>query len=107
MTLDAVTIVYGRQAALRGVDLTLSGGEVTALMGRNGSGKSTLLWTLQGTRRRTAGSVGVAGQDPASLDAESRRASVGLVLSTVIHRYPRAVGVRRTSQEGTSVRRWG
>ncbi len=51
-------------------------------MGRNGSGKSTLLWTLQGTRRRTAGSVRITGQDPAALGADERRALVGLVPQT-------------------------
>jgi energy-coupling factor transporter ATP-binding protein EcfA2 len=77
-----VTVAYGRRPALRGVDLALGAGQVTALMGRNGSGKSTLLWTLQGTRRRTAGSVQVEGRDPAQLDAAQRRALVGLVPQT-------------------------
>ncbi len=77
-----VSVSYGRLPALRGVDLTLGRGEVVALMGRNGSGKSTLLWALQGTRRRTAGSVRVDGTDPAGLDAEARRRLVGLVPQT-------------------------
>ena len=77
-----VAVSYGRRPALRGVDLTLAGGQVTALMGRNGSGKSTLLWTLQGTRRRTSGTVRVLGEDTAALDAEGRRRLVGLVPQT-------------------------
>jgi energy-coupling factor transporter ATP-binding protein EcfA2 len=77
-----VSVSYGRLPALRSVDLTLDRGEVVAVMGRNGSGKSTLLWALQGTRRRTAGSVSVAGSDPADLGAEARRRLVGLVPQT-------------------------
>jgi energy-coupling factor transport system ATP-binding protein len=77
-----VRVSYGRQPALRGVDLDLAAGQVTALMGRNGSGKSTLLWTLQGTRRRTSGSVSVDGADPAVLDPARRRGLVGLVPQT-------------------------
>jgi energy-coupling factor transporter ATP-binding protein EcfA2 len=77
-----VSVSYGRLPALRSVDLTLARGEVVAVMGRNGSGKSTLLWALQGTRRRTAGSVNVAGADPAELGAEARRRLVGLVPQT-------------------------
>jgi energy-coupling factor transporter ATP-binding protein EcfA2 len=77
-----LSVSYGRLPALRSVGLTLARGEVVALMGRNGSGKSTLLWALQGTRRRTAGSVRVAGSDPAALDAEARRRLVGLVPQT-------------------------
>ena len=43
-----VVVRYGGLVAVRGVDLTLPAGEVTALMGRNGSGKSSLLWALTG-----------------------------------------------------------
>ena len=77
-----LSVSYGRMPALRSVDLTIGRGEVVGLMGRNGSGKSTLLWALQGTRRRTAGSVRVDGADPAALDAEARRRLVGLVPQT-------------------------
>jgi energy-coupling factor transporter ATP-binding protein EcfA2 len=77
-----VTVTYGRQVAVRDVDLDLAPGQVTALMGRNGSGKSTLMWALQGSRRRVRGSVRVAGQDPANLGSEARRALVGLVPQT-------------------------
>ncbi len=82
LTARGVAVAYGRRQVLRGVDLTLAAGQVTALMGRNGSGKSTLIWALQGSRRRTAGSVRVDGHDPASLDAAGRRALIGLVPQT-------------------------
>ncbi|ANH38849.1 Putative HMP/thiamine import ATP-binding protein YkoD [Nocardioides dokdonensis FR1436] len=74
-----VTVVHGATVAVREVDLHLPPGRVTALMGRNGSGKSSLLWALQGTGRRYAGSVAVAGTDPAALGATARRALVGLL----------------------------
>ncbi|MEP9381328.1 ABC transporter ATP-binding protein [Nocardioides cheoyonin] len=82
LTTSGLSVILGKTIALKEVDLTLAAGRVTALMGRNGSGKSTLLWTLQGTRRRTAGSVDVAGSDPARLDAAGRRALVGLLPQT-------------------------
>ena len=78
----SVTVTYGRQVAVRDVDLDLAGGEVTALMGRNGSGKSTLMWALQGVRKRVRGTVAVDGQDPAEVGAEARRRLVGLVPQT-------------------------
>ncbi|MEO5653487.1 MAG: ATP-binding cassette domain-containing protein [Marmoricola sp.] len=80
-----LTVGYGRKLVVRDVDLTLEPGQVTALMGRNGSGKSTLLWALQGSRKRTGGSVRVGltdPRDPADLDAAERRCRVGLVPQT-------------------------
>src|SRR5688572_24236465 len=52
---------YGRGGAgveaLRDVSVTLSAGEVVALIGPNGSGKSTLIKTLVGALRPVAGDV--------------------------------------------------
>ncbi|MFE7227360.1 ABC transporter ATP-binding protein [Nocardioides sp. NPDC057577] len=79
---SALTVTRGRRPVLHDVSIELPAGRVTALMGRNGSGKSTLLWTLQGTQKRLAGSVAVAGKDPAALDPERRRALVGLLPQT-------------------------
>nr|WP_246336664.1 ATP-binding cassette domain-containing protein [Flexivirga oryzae] len=60
-----VTVRYGANVAVRGVDLDLAEGTVTALMGRNGSGKSSLLWALQGSGARAGGSVLVDGVETA------------------------------------------
>ena len=82
--LDArgVVVRYGDTVAVREVDLTLSPGTLTALMGRNGSGKSSLLWALQGSGRRHSGTVTVDGHDPKSLSAARARSLVGLVPQT-------------------------
>ncbi|WP_395694425.1 ABC transporter ATP-binding protein [Nocardioides sp.] len=74
-----LTVAHGRSVALREVGLALGTGRVTALMGRNGAGKSSLLWALQGSGRRSGGSVDVDGTDPAGLAPAQRRALVGLV----------------------------
>ena len=47
----------GRQDALVGASLTITRGEVTALVGPNGSGKSTLLRTVARLHRPAAGTV--------------------------------------------------
>jgi ribose transport system ATP-binding protein len=48
--------------ALRSVSLTVSRGEVLALVGENGAGKSTLMKILSGAYTRDAGEIRVAGQ---------------------------------------------
>ena len=82
LTARGVTVVHGTHVAVREVDLTLSAGEVTVLMGRNGSGKSSLIWAMQGSGRRRSGTVHVGGDDPAALAPAQRRTRVGLVPQT-------------------------
>jgi energy-coupling factor transport system ATP-binding protein len=84
LTARGIVVRYGPLVAVREVSLELRPGEVTALMGRNGSGKSSLLWAVQGSGRRTAGGVSVAGahSDPAKLPAAQARRLVGLVPQT-------------------------
>jgi energy-coupling factor transport system ATP-binding protein len=77
-----ITVRYGEIVAVRGVDLELRAGEITALMGRNGSGKSSLLWAIQGAGRRQAGTVEVSGQDPKALPPREGRELVALVPQT-------------------------
>jgi ABC-type lipoprotein export system ATPase subunit len=69
--------------ALQGLDLLVTEGELTALVGPSGSGKSTLLNILAGLDTPTAGSVSVAGSDLAKMGAHDRlayrRSVVGFV----------------------------
>jgi energy-coupling factor transport system ATP-binding protein len=74
-----VVVRYGAVVAVRGVDLALAPGEITALMGRNGSGKSSLLWAIQGSDNRQMGTVHVDGRDPRDLSPRDARRLVGLV----------------------------
>jgi Fe-S cluster assembly ATP-binding protein len=74
---------------LRGVNLTVSQGEVHALMGPNGSGKSTLAYTLMGHPKyeATSGTVSYREQDILTLKPEER-ARAGMFLS---FQYPTAI----------------
>ena len=59
---------YGGVEALRGVDLTVSPGEIVVVMGRNGSGKTTLLKSLVGLVKPWRGEVRVDGASIAGRD---------------------------------------
>ncbi|MFZ3570810.1 ABC transporter ATP-binding protein [Streptomyces sp. BH097] len=69
----------GRIEALRHIDLTVTTGEVLALMGRNGAGKSTLLSTLVGMIKPTSGTVTVGGATPHRTTPRDLIRKVGLV----------------------------
>jgi ABC-type lipoprotein export system ATPase subunit len=60
--------------ALQGLDLLVDEGEIVALVGASGSGKSTLMNILAGLDTPTAGSVRVAGNDLAAMNARQRLA---------------------------------
>jgi ABC-2 type transport system ATP-binding protein len=72
---------YGDNEVVRGVDLTVSHGEVFAFLGPNGAGKSTIVEILEGYRRRSAGQVAVLGQDPAH-PTLTWRARIGVLLQS-------------------------
>jgi len=61
---------YGPIQALFGLDLTVEGGGVTALLGANGAGKTTTLRALSGLIRRR-GDIRLKGQPIGSLSTES------------------------------------
>lgn len=79
----------GGTEILRGIDLTISSGEVHAVMGPNGAGKSTLSAVIMGKPgyEVTAGSVTLEGVDVLSLPAW-QRARLGLHL---VMQYPTEV----------------
>ena len=62
--LRGVGKTFGRVQALRGLDLEVRRGELTALLGPNGAGKTTAIGLMQGLLRPTSGAVWVLGGDP-------------------------------------------
>ncbi|MEW2423184.1 ATP-binding cassette domain-containing protein [Streptomyces nigra] len=75
----ALAVTRDRVRALRGVDLTVSPGETTALMGRNGAGKSTLLNALVGLVTPSSGTVLTGGSVPHRTPPRDLVRRVGLV----------------------------
>ncbi len=71
LELTDVHVRYGGIAALQGISLTASPGEIVALLGANGAGKSTCLRAISGLVRPHAGAVRLDGSP---LDHESPEA---------------------------------
>lgn len=67
MSLDHLTVTYGRARGVSGITLEVPAGEVTGLLGPNGAGKTTLLRAALDLVHPTSGSVrirGVESTDP-------------------------------------------
>ncbi|WP_107838161.1 ABC transporter ATP-binding protein [Metasolibacillus meyeri] len=62
-----------QEEILKGVNLTLNEGEMTALVGASGSGKSTLLTIAAGLQSTTEGSIIFGGSNLATMNAEQIR----------------------------------
>lgn len=76
--LDVRGLVAGYEPGLdivRGVDLTLTQGEILAVLGPNGAGKSTLVKALAGFVPLRAGGARLRGRDLADLPAHARAAA--------------------------------
>jgi iron(III) transport system ATP-binding protein len=59
---DGVSKAYGSTAVLRGIDLKVASGTLTAVLGLSGAGKTTLLRILAGFERSDRGSVTLSGR---------------------------------------------
>ena len=62
LEVSELRVNYGAVAAIRGVNLSVSAGEVVALLGANGAGKSTMLRTISGLTRPRGGRIMLQGQ---------------------------------------------
>lgn len=58
---------------LKGVDLTLKEGEITALIGPSGSGKSTILTIAAGLQKASGGGIFFAGKEMTAMSQEEIR----------------------------------
>jgi Fe-S cluster assembly ATP-binding protein len=82
LEVEGLRAVAGGREVLRGVDITVRGGEVHVIMGPNGSGKSTLAHALMGRpgTRVTQGSIRLDGVELTGLPVWER-ARAGLFLA--------------------------
>lgn len=81
ITIQNLQKSYGETAALRGIDLEVSKGELFAYLGPNGAGKSTTIRILTGLTRMSDGRAELAGFD-IERDAMNAKLQFG-----VVHQY--------------------
>ncbi len=79
LRIEGVTKLFGSALVLRGIDLDLHAGEITAFMGANGAGKSTLVKIVAGVHGATAGAMRLDGE-PYSPASPSHALRSGIVV---------------------------
>ena len=62
LELSNLSVSYGENRVLRGIDLSIGEGEIVCLIGNNGAGKTTMLRTLSGLLKPESGTVRFLGK---------------------------------------------
>jgi ABC-type lipoprotein export system ATPase subunit len=89
----------GDAAALQGLSLRVSDGEVLTVLGPSGSGKSTLLRILAGLERPSAGVVRVYGEDVGKLPARRLAQYRSSLLGYADQHYARALAPELSARD--------
>ena len=76
---EGLDVRYGRNHAVKALDLSLEEGEIVTVLGANGAGKSSLLKAIQGTVKPAGGAVRLAGHTITGWSGP-KRVRAGLVL---------------------------
>lgn len=105
LSIDNVSVLYGRVQALHRVSLSVDEGQVVSIIGPNGAGKSTLMWTIMGVNRPREGRILLRG---APLRPVSDWvASQGISLVPERRRLFDNLTVRENLVIGAYLRKWG
>jgi branched-chain amino acid transport system ATP-binding protein len=70
LSVTGLVVGYGAAPVLKGIDLQVGAGSITAVLGANGAGKTTLLRTLSGLLKPTAGEIVFDGVPVGNLRVE-------------------------------------
>jgi ribose transport system ATP-binding protein len=104
--LEGITKRFGSATALDQVDLTVTRGEVHALVGENGAGKSTLIKIMTGAYHRDGGEMWLDGV-AVDFDTPAEAQAAGVC---AVHQEIHLLGHRSVAENiflGREPRRWG
>ena len=79
VTMQGIGKAFGPVHVLEGVDFSIAGGEIHALMGENGAGKSTLMKILSGAYTADAGSILIDGK-PVVIRSSTEAEALGIAI---------------------------
>lgn len=83
LQVESINTYYGLGHILHGLSMSVSQGEVVAMLGRNGAGKTTTLRSITGLTPPREGAIRYKGRDIAGLDAHKvSRMGIALVPET-------------------------
>ena len=80
LALEGLSLAYGGDVAVEGMDLSVARGELVALLGPSGCGKSTTLRAVAGLMRPVAGRIVLDGRDITRVPANRR--DVGMIFQS-------------------------
>lgn len=72
LEVESLDVRYGRNHAVKGLNLSVAADELVTVLGSNGAGKSSLLRALQGLTPCAGGAVRFAGEDITRLSPPER-----------------------------------
>jgi ATP-binding cassette, subfamily F, member 3 len=100
--LEGVTVSYGDNTVLDGVDLTIERGRKVAIVGPNGAGKTTLLRLLAGELRADRGTVEL-GHNVDTAVVDQHQAEVMDLSRTVLEEFRTALGPEHRNRNHRSM----
>jgi putative spermidine/putrescine transport system ATP-binding protein len=80
LTLDKLSLAYGKTIAVKDLDLEIRKGELLALLGPSGCGKTTTMRSIAGLMNPVGGKIHLDGEDITRVPANKR--AVGLVFQS-------------------------
>lgn len=82
-----LTVTRGRREVLHGIDLDVTTGSITAIVGSNGAGKTTLIQALAGVVPPPRGRVLVDDVDPGTASPRELASRIGFVFQNPEHQF--------------------